>query len=191
MVWAAMRTHILVLHASLLAGLLSLAIPSSSAAQPVPNTGQMAVGGDVGVFLPADDQLDGSFIVAGFFEYYFTPRLSIRGSVSETRPSYSRGSDEEERQLRLGGDVIYNWERGKFHPFAGGGLGIHNLRFFDAGDNIGDNDTNVGVSGLGGVEVFLNRQWTFKIEGRYQWVDDRPLLEPDGFALTFGVKRYF
>jgi opacity protein-like surface antigen len=186
-----MRTHILALHACLVAGLLVFAAPSPSSAQPVPNTGQMAAGGEVGIFLPTDDQVDGSFIAGGFFEYYFTPRLSIRGSLSETRPSYSRGNDEEERQFRLGGDVIYNWERGKFHPFAGGGLGIHRLRFFDDGDNIGENDTNVGVSGLGGVEVFLNREWTFKIEGRYQWVDDRPAYDPDGFAMTFGIKRYF
>lgn len=186
-----MRTHILGLHACLLAGLLCFAAPSTSSAQPVPNAGQMAAGGEVGVFLPSDDQLDGSFIVGGFFEYYFTPRLSIRGSLSETRPNFSRGNDEQERQLRLGGDVIYNWEHGKIHPFAGGGLGFHRLRFFDDGDNFGDNDTEVGVSGLGGVEVFLNRAWTFKIEGRYQWVDDRPSSDPDGFALTFGVKRYF
>lgn len=185
-----MTTHLRLLSVALLFGLLLAAAPNADA-QPVPNARQLAVGGDIGVFLPSDDQTDGSVIFGGFAEYYFTPRLSIRGSLSTTRPEYSRGTDEQERQHRLGADVIYNWEHGKIHPFAGGGLGIHFMRFYDNGDNIGPNDTEVGVSGLGGVEVFLNRAWTFKVEGRYQWVDDRPLYDPDGFALTFGVKRYF
>jgi opacity protein-like surface antigen len=185
-----MRTHILALHACLAVSIV-LAAPSIASSQPVPNTGQLAAGADVGAFLPSDDQVDSSFIVGGFVEYYFTPRLSIRGSVSETRPSYERGTDEEERQLRLGADVIYNWEHGRIHPFAGGGLGMHRLRFYNDDDNLGSNDSNLGISGLGGVEVFLNRAWTFKIEGRYQWVDDRPAYDPDGFALTFGIKRYF
>jgi opacity protein-like surface antigen len=188
---SAMRTHILVLRASVLSGLIALAIPGTSSAQPVPNGGQVAVGGDIGVFLPSDDQTDGSFIAAGLVDYYFTPRLGIRGSVATTRPGYTRGTDEQERQIRLGADIIYNWEMGKIHPFAGGGLGIHFLRFYNNGDNVGPNDEKAGVSGLGGVEVFLNREWTFKLEGRYQWVDDRPLYDPDGFALTFGIKRYF
>lgn len=186
-----MRTFMMALRASVLVGIATLALPLPSSAQPVPNTGQVAAGFDIGAFLPADDQVDGSIIAAGFVEYYFAPRLGLRGSLAATRPEYSRGTDEQERQLRLGADVIYNWEQGKIHPFAGGGLGIHFLRFYDNGENVGPNDTTLGVSGLGGVEVFLNRAWTLKAEGRYQWVDDRPLYDPDGFAMTFGIKRYF
>ena len=176
---------------SLLLGVMALALPDPSLAQRVPDEGQIAAGVDIGAFLPSDEQVDASLTAAGLVEFYFTPRLSLRGSAAAMRANYERDSDLQERQLRLGADVIYNWEFGKVHPFAGGGLGIHFLRYYDEGDNVGPNDTSVGVSGLGGLEVFLNRVWTFKTEGRYQWVDDRPLYNPDGFALTFGVKRYF
>lgn len=186
-----MSTSIAGLRAFVLAGVAALAIPVTSSAQPVPDAGQVAAGGDIGLFLPSDGQVEASIAAMGFVEYYLTPRLGLRGSISATRPSYSRGTDEQERQLRLGADVIYNWERGQIHPFAGGGLGIHFLRFNDHGDNIEPNDTKAGLSALGGVEVFLNRAWTFKAEGRYQWVDDRPLYDPDGLVMTFGFKHYF
>jgi opacity protein-like surface antigen len=107
------------------------------------------------------------------------------------RNEYDRGNDDEERQIRFGGDVIYNWEFGTVHPFAGVGLGYHLLRFYDDDENIEPNDNEAGVQVLGGAEFFLNRQWTIKGEARYQWVGDRPLVDPDGLGLTIGVKRYF
>lgn len=143
------------------------------------------------MFLPADDLLSGSFTGGGLVEVYVTPRLGLRASVSAIRAEYERDANQQERQVRLGGDLIYNWEGGRIHPFVGGGLGLHFLRYYDHGDNIEPNDTKFGASVLGGLEYFLNRAWTFKTEGRYQWVDDRPASDPDGFALTFGVKRYF
>jgi opacity protein-like surface antigen len=171
------------------AALLSLFLPLTVSAQP--RDGQLAVGGDIGVFVPADDQLDRSLIWGGFVEGYVTPRVGIRGSLFLTSPEYERGTDEHERQLRLGADVIYNWEGGRIHPFVGGGLGAHFLQFTDNGDSIGESDTKLGVSVLGGLEYFLNRAWTLKGEARYQWVDDRPGVDPDGLALTVGLKRYF
>ena len=47
------------------------------------------------------------------------------------------------------------------------------------------------ADGKQSVEYFLNRAWTVKGEGRYQWVDDRRGVNPDGLALTIGLKRYF
>ena len=170
---------------------LALACPLAAAAQPVPNTGQVAAGAEVGLFFPADEQLDGGIVAGGLIEFYVSPRLGIRGTVTAIRNGYDRNDDDDERQLRFGGDVIYNWEFGKVHPFAGGGIGIHLLRFYRDGDNEEPNDTNFGGQALGGAEIFLNRAWTVKLEGRYQWVEDRPNLNPDGFSATVGVKRYF
>ena len=168
-----------------------LAMPAEAIAQPVPSTGQVAAGIDVGLFLPSDDQFDTSITGGGFFEFYLTPRIGVRTGVMAMRPSYQRGTDEQERQIRLGADLIYNWEYGHIHPFAGGGLGMHLLRTYDDGQNVGTNYSKVGVSALGGFEYFLNREWTVKTEGRYQWVGDIPLVNPNGFALTIGLKRYF
>ena len=127
----------------------------------------------------------------GLLEFYATRRVGIRFSVIPIRNGYDRPDDDDERQLRFGGDVIYNWEGGRIHPFVGGGIGVHLLRFYRDGDNQGDNDTKIGGQALGGLEYFLNRAWTLKGEGRYQWVEDRPTLNPDGLSLTIGIKRYF
>src|SRR5688572_13020029 len=87
---------------------LSLLFPLTASAQP--REGQVALGGDVGLFFPADDQFDSALIWGGFLEGYVTPRVGIRGSLFVTSPEYDRGTDEHERQMRLGADVIYNWE---------------------------------------------------------------------------------
>ena len=160
-------------------------------AQPVPNAGQVAAGGEFGVFLPADDQLDPGWIWGGLIEFYATQRVGIRGTVTAIRNGYNARDDDEERQLRFGGDVIYNWEYGAVHPFLGGGIAMHLLRFYDNGENVGENDSEFGMQVLGGAEFFVNRDWTVKAEARYQWVADRPFVDPDGLALTIGLKAYF
>jgi len=174
-----------------IAALGALLFPLAAAAQPVPDTGQVAIGAEFGVFLPADEQLKTGLVAGGLIEVYAAPRLGIRGSVTSIRNGYDREDDDDERQIRLGVDAIYNWEFGSVHPFAGAGIGVHFLRFYRDGDNEGPNDTEFGWQALGGAEFFMNREWTVKAEGRYQWVADRPNLNPDGLALTLGLKHYF
>jgi opacity protein-like surface antigen len=168
-----------------------LLLPFSAAAQPVPAAGQVAAGVELGVFPPTDSQLSAGVVGGGLLEVYATPRIGVRGTVTAMRSGYARFDNDTERQVRLGLDVIYNWERGAVHPFVGGGVGMHFLRFHRDGRNVGPNDTQFGTQALGGVEFFLNRAWALKAEGRYQWVGDRPNLNPDGLALTIGAKRYF
>lgn len=165
-------------------------LPAAAHAQArVPDAGMMAVGGEAGFFLPSDD-LDAAPIIGGLFEYYPVPRLGLRGSVMFTNPSFDFSPEDHARQTRLGFDVIYNWERGQWHPFAGAGLGAHLVDIRRRGDSLFD-DSEVGLSLLGGVEYFFNRRTTFKIEGRLQFVGDVRGADPSGFAATFGVKRYF
>ena len=166
-----------------------LSLPLTAVAQP--REGQVAAGGDIGLFFPSDDQFDGALLGGGFVELYPSARVGIRPGLFVTSPEYERGTDDNERQMRLGVDVIYNWEGGAIHPFVGAGIGAHFLQTTSNGDDIGDSDTKLGFALLGGIEYFLNRAWTIKGEGRYQWVDDRPGVNPDGTALTIGLKRYF
>jgi hypothetical protein len=171
---------------------LALTLSASAQAQSrVPAEGSMAAGGEVGFFAPADDALDSSPIVAGFFEYYFTPRLSIRPGIAVLNPSLDRDAEDALRQRRLGADVIYNWERGRWHPFVGGGVGIHSLRQKDNGIGFGDTESQIGLSGLGGVEYFVRRRTSLKFEGRAQFVDDAFGFDPGGISGTVGVKWYF
>ena len=177
------------IHRFIILAALALLFPLTAAAQP--REGQVALGGDIGLFFPTDEQLDGALIGGAFVEIYPSARLGIRPSLFVTSPEYDRGTDEHERQMRLGVDAIYNWEAGKVHPFVGAGLGAHFLQFTADDEEIGDSDTELGFAALGGIEVFLNRAWTLKGEGRYQWVDDERGINPDGLALTIGLKRYF
>jgi opacity protein-like surface antigen len=174
-----------------LGALCIVLLPTVGQSQPVPDAGQVAAGGEFGLFIPADEQLDPGLIGGGLLEFYATPRVGIRGTVMAIRNGYDREDDDDERQIRFGVDVIYNWEFGAVHPFLGAGVGVHLLRFYRDGDNEGPNDTEAGGQVLGGAEFFLDRQWTVKTEARYQWVADRPNLNPDGLALTLGLKRYF
>jgi hypothetical protein len=164
-------------------------VPTLAAAQP--RTGQTAIGADVGIYFPADDQLSNGLMADGFVEFYATPRVGVRGILTAIRNGYDREDDDDERQIRIGADVIYNWEGGAIHPFVGAGFGVHFLRFYRDGDNEGDNDTEVGTNLLGGLELFFSPSATVKIEGRYQWVPDRPSLDPDGFGVLIGFKKYF
>jgi hypothetical protein len=171
---------------------LLLAFPRSALAQSqVPDEGMMAAGGDLGLMLPSDDDLNATPIVQGFFEYYFTPRLSIRPAIAFLDPGFDLEDEDSLRQMRIGADVIYNWEFGKWHPFAGGGLAVYSLRLKDNGHAFGDSANQFGVSGLGGAEYFFNRLTTIKFEGRAQIVDDAFGFSAGGFAATVGVKRYF
>jgi opacity protein-like surface antigen len=156
-----------------------------------PAEGQFTAGGDFGLFFPADDQFDSAAVWGAFVEGYATRRVGIRGSLFYTSPEFERGGDEHARQLRLGADLIYNWEGGRVHPFVGAGLGAHFMQFTDEGEDVGDSETQLGFDVLGGLEYFLNTDWTVKGELRYHWVDDFRRVDPDGLAMTIGLKRYF
>lgn len=157
----------------------------------MPDQGTAAVGGSAGFFFPSDEAFEASPIIEGFGEYYVTPRVSLRGRLAFTDPSLDREDDDSLRQIQLGFDAIYNWERGKWHPFVGGGLGVHFLQAKDNGRDFGDSRSEPSFNALGGIEYFINRTVSLKGEGRYQWVDDVVFGDPSGFVATFGVKKYF
>ena len=97
--------------------------PAIAAAQPVPDAGQVAAGAEIGMFIPADEATRSGIVGGGLIEFYATPRVGIRGTVTAIRNGYEREDDDERAQLRFGADVIYNWEYGAVHPFVGAGVG--------------------------------------------------------------------
>lgn len=182
-----MRTS---LAAWMLAG-VSLLLPSSALAQRMPTTGTGAVGGDVGVFLPAQDGMGSSLALDGFFEYYLTPRTSVRTGLGWANPDFDREPEDSLRQLRIGADVLYNWEGGAVHPYVGAGVGIYFLQLRDNGRSVGDSRQEAGVSLLGGLEFFQSSTVSIKGELRYHIIGDVGGLNPDGASLTIGIKKYF
>jgi hypothetical protein len=164
--------------------------PTEALAQRrVPAAGSGAVIGDIGVFVPQGDALDSSVVLEGTYEYYFTPRGSLRLGLGWTDPSIVE--DHTLRTVRVAIDGVYNWERGAIHPFVGAGMGIYFFQPTVDGGDFGDSETKPGATLFGGVEFFTGRTVSVKAEGKYHLTSDVFGINPRGLALTIGLKKYF
>jgi hypothetical protein len=175
---------------SILTALL-VALPSVAMAQRVPATDSGAIGGEVGLFIPRDDGLSVGPTLEGFYEYYFSARQSVRLGLGWARPEADDDDRFTLRYLRVPIDLVYNWERGAVHPFVGAGLGIYFLQNRFEGDDVGESETKLGGTLFGGVELFTGRTTAVKIEGRYHAISNVNGFDPDGLALSVGLKKYF
>jgi len=178
-------------------GLLVLGVcvvsPVVAAAQErVPRTGSKAVGIDVGAFAPRDNGFDNALVTNVLFEYYVTPRVSLRTDFGLADPGFKHEAIDSLRQVPLRVDVNYNWEGGKWHPFVGTGVGAYFLQLKDNNRAFGESETKAGFNMGGGIEYFLNRTVVLKGEARYHVVGNaRGGQDPSGTALTAGLKTYF
>jgi hypothetical protein len=175
----------------LIVGVL-VTVPGSTAAQErVPHAGSIATGIDVGGFIPTNDGLSNSLLLNVLYEYYLTPRVSVRTDFGWTNPAFTAGGIDSLRQMPLRADINYNWEGGRWHPFVGTGVGLYFLQFRADEVRIGDTETRFGLNTGGGVEYFFNRYVAVKGEGRYHAVSNARGEDPSGVALTAGLKTYF
>lgn len=169
-----------------------LAVPASASAQGrVPHTDSGAIGGDVGVFLPRDGAYDAGPAIEGFYEYYLSPRGSVRLGMGWANPKWSAEHSDSLRHVRVAADGVYNWEGGALHPFVGAGIGVYFLQFRDNGNSVGDSETKLGGTLFGGAEFFASPTTAIKAEVRYHLIQNIGLTNPDGLALTIGLKKYF
>ena len=169
-----------------------LAVPVGASAQArQPAEGAIAVGGAIGAFLPAEDALGNSLYLEGQFQFQFSPRIGVRFGVGWTDSDFDREDEDSLEQIRIGADLLYNWEHGAWHPYVGAGLGAHLVQEKDNGRELGDGESELGGSLLGGVEYFLNRDTVISGEVRYQVVQEVRGLSPSGVLLAAGLKKYF
>jgi Outer membrane protein beta-barrel domain len=161
------------------------------AQERVPHKGSTAVGIDVGVLAPTSDQLDKSLLVNALYEYYVTPRVSLRTEFGWANPEFKGAGIDSLRQAPLRMDINYNWERGRWHPFVGTGVGAYFMQFRNNGQSFGQAETKLGLNSGGGMEYFLNRNVAVKAEGRYHAIANARGQEPSGVTLTAGLKTYF
>ncbi|HYT68599.1 MAG TPA: outer membrane beta-barrel protein [Vicinamibacterales bacterium] len=167
-------------------------VPAMAFAQGrMPHKGAAAIGGEVGVFLPKEDALTRGPALEGFYEYYLSARDSVRLGVGWANPKFEHEKSDSLRQIRVGVDLVHNWEGGQVHPFVGAGVGTYFLQFRDNGHNVGDSETKVGGTIFGGAEFFTSNTVSVKGEARYHIVSKINDFNPSGLALTFGVKSYF
>lgn len=151
----------------------------------------MAVGVDAGVLFPGEG-LNAGPVVNGLWEYYFTPRAGLRTTFGWANPKREDSADAYLRTYKLTMDLLYNWEGGKVHPFVGAGGGVWFMQHRDLGEDIGEGDNKPGITFGGGLDIFITRTATVKLEGRYDWVKvDDGRLDPSGVSLTVGLKKFF
>jgi opacity protein-like surface antigen len=179
-----------VVYGALIIGLIGLTPVAGAAQERSPHRGSTAVGVDVGMFVPKDDSLDAAPILGALFEYYLTPRVSVRTDFSFADPSYP--GNNSLRQVPLRADLNYNWEGGRWHPFVGTGVGAYFLQRRNNGQAFGGQETKFGFNVGGGAEYFFTRRAAIKGEGRYHIVEDTTSgFDPSGLGLTIGIKTYF
>jgi hypothetical protein len=170
----------------------SLCAPTTAAAQPrMPHRDASGLGVEVGVFVPQQNGRANAPEVSGFFEHYMTARDSLRVSAGWTAPEVNGSPSHSTREVRVGGDLIHNWEGGAIHPFLGAGLGVYFLQGRAAGNDVGDSAARLGGTLLGGAELFTAKTIAVKAEARYNVVSGWNGYNPSGFALTIGLKSYF
>lgn len=176
------------------AGMLTLVIallPAAVGAQPrMPAEGTVALGGDIGVFVPQED-LETSLTLAGFAEFYMTPRVSVRGTLGWANPDFETIPGSL-RQVRLVGNLLYNWERVEWHPFVTAGAGAYFVQPRRGGDPLDDTETKAGFNLGGGIEYFTSRTLSIKGEGLYHIISHEDFeANPSGLTLTIGLKKYY
>lgn len=188
-------THLINVRSFALVSALTLctALPAHAQRREArnPHDGGSAVLGEVGLFLPRQDGMTTGPAVDGSYEYYLTARNSVRLGVGWANPKVDREHADSTRQIRLGGDLIHNWEGGAVHPFVGAGVGSYFIQGLDNGNNFGPSSTQFGARLLGGVEYFTSPSFSIKGEGRYDAVTKANGYNPSGVTFSIGVKSYF
>jgi hypothetical protein len=171
--------------------LLSVLLWGVPAGAQTPDTGLIAVGGDIGVFFP-DEAFEKTLTLDATGEWYLTPRFGLRGMLAWAKPGVENLTENKFRQTKLLFNGTYNWEFVEWHPFVTAGAGAYFVRqLFDAGTDP-DSETRGGLNFGGGVEYFTSDMFSVKGEARWDIVSHPPgLPDASGFSLTIGFKRYF
>jgi outer membrane protein with beta-barrel domain len=155
--------------------------------------GQMAAGGDVGIYFP-DEAFEKTVTLDAFGEYYATPNISLRVLLGWASPGFENMTEDHFRQVRLLFNGIYSWQGTQWHPYVTAGAGAYFLR--EVFDNAPDPDSEVrgGLNFGGGAEYYLDQKSTLALKGELRFdVVSQPTGFPDatGITLTIGLKKHF
>jgi hypothetical protein len=178
--------------------------PLAAAAQAErPRENTVAIGGDVGLLASDtgeshDQQALQSVTgtVDAFVEYYYTPRASLRAMYGWAAPGFESVPGLTLRRHHLNVNFIYNWEFGRFRPFATLGGGAYFLSRREGGALAGTGVIKPGGSlGWGGEYYF--RTFAIKSEMNVHILnEEKTFPELTGktltaFTWTFGIKVPF
>ena len=161
----------------------------------VPDRNMGAIGLWGGVAMPSDEVLDNGWFMGVTGEGYLTPRFSIRGQIAGAWFDVNGGGlDGKVSPMQITGNGVYNFERGKWHPYATAGIGWYRYRFGEGDDRA--TDSKVGANLGGGVEYFFTRRDTIAGEITFHIIPDfaeSPIFDYKSkyWTLAAGYKRYF
>jgi hypothetical protein len=128
-------------------------------------------------------------------EGYLTPRFSTRGQIAGAWFDVTGGGiDGKVSPMQITGNGVYNFERGKWHPYVTGGIGWYRYRFGEGDDRA--TDSKVGANLGGGIEYFFTGRDTIAGDITFHIVPDfaeSPIFgyKSKYWTLTAGYKRYF
>jgi hypothetical protein len=184
--------------------ILATVWPEAAAAQTArARENTVVVGADVG-FLASDSGASGddqalqsaTGNVDAYVEYYYTPRASLRVMYGWAAPQFESPPARTLRRHQLNVNFIYNWELGRFRPFATVGGGAYFLGRREGGDLVGSSVIKPGGSlGWGGEYYF--RTFAVKSEMNVHVLnEEKNFPELNGktltaFTWTFGIKVPF
>jgi len=169
--------------------------PLQSQSQAVPDRGMSALGVSLGLSSPGDDRLENGLVLSVWGEHYMTRRVSFRGMVSGNWWGVIDGPEEDGvSPISAKVNLVYNWERGKWHPYATAGLGVYKFRFTE--DDIDSSATTFGFNIGGGAEYFVRLKDTLVVEALIHPIvgDVESRFNsylPWYWTLSGGYKKYF
>jgi Outer membrane protein beta-barrel domain len=179
---------------SVLVVMIALGTASTAAAQArTPDKGMFAITLSGGLAFPADEAIENGLFMGVSAEGYVTPRFSIRAQFGGAWHDANTG-DLKVSPMHITGNAVYNWEHGKWHPYASGGIGWYNFRFGEGDDR--PSDSAVGINLGGGIEYFFTRRDTITGDLTIHFVSGEVtspffVYEPRYWTLAGGYKHYF
>jgi hypothetical protein len=179
------------------ATLLSSAAPAAAqeVGGPVPAPGMIAAGLSTGLVMPSEDALERGPVLAANLDGYLSRRVSARAQLSGAwNDIFGHSFAGRVRPMALTGNLVYNFEGGRWHPFVTAGLGWYHYRFDE--DDIDSSANKLGGNVGGGVEFFVRRHDTLTGEVLVHRVGDRvgsslATYDPNYWSVTFGYKKYW
>lgn len=185
----------------LLTLLLAALVAAPAAAQTaplmsvVPDNGTVAVGASLGLAVPGEDAFKTGWSLGVYGERYFSPRLALRAQLTGTWWDISGFQDDGDASpVSVTGNIVYNWQRGRFRPYGTGGFGIYKFRFTE--DDFDSSETQLGLNVGGGAEFALRDRHVItgellihSVAGSADSLFNH--YTPWFWSLSLGYKRYF
>jgi hypothetical protein len=156
----------------------------------------VAIGASVGAAPPLEASFTNGLALTGNIEGYLSRRVSVRGQVSGAWWDITgRGFTGTVQPVVFAGNVVYNFEGGRTHPFVTGGIGLYHYRFAETPTTGSTNEMGVNLGG--GVEYFFHRYDTVTGEVLFHATGE-PITSPVTtydqsrfWTMTVGLKHYF